>query len=266
MTRCVQWMLDGFFCSEVFLLFLFLCCCRSGIVIAWSRLSTHRICLSRISHFVFLCCFSQVFTTAMAEPIWTEAKEELATEQEQIPPLGLATGHCYDVLLLSAYSLSDFLFRLRERQGEYLSLMSKLREIYVEEPSWLRLRLNNASRHIPIAYINDDDWVGRFYIAVELLDDTCVVYDADEGTFDYIGLDRIYRLGVDHAAVPAFCSRMAIAGVKPMTWAMWSQDLCSAIRKKIMSSPPESWSRSFVEKPPWLRWAQLTMVAFWMLG
>ena len=97
----------------------------------------------------------------MAEPLWTGAEEELATEQDQITPQELAIGHCYEVLPLSVYSPSDFQVRLRGRQGEYLSLMIELREVYVEEPSWLRLQSNDASRYMPIAYVSDDDWVGR---------------------------------------------------------------------------------------------------------
>ena len=182
--------------GKVFPLFLFLCYCHSKVVV----------------FFVCLSCLG-FFSTAMAEPIWTEAKEELATERDYIPPQGLAVGHCYEVLTLSAYTPSDFRIRLRERQGEYLALMNELREVYVEEPSRLRLRLNDTSRPIPIAYVSDDDWVGRGYIAVKLGDDTCVVYDTDDGTFDYVSLDKIYRLGVDHAAVPAFCTKMGIAGV-----------------------------------------------------
>ena len=89
----------------------------------------------------------------------------------------------------------------------------------MEEPSWLRLQSNEASRHISITYVSDDNWVGRGYIAMELGDDTCVVYDVDDGNFDYISLNRIYRLGVDHAAVPAFSTKMGIAGIKPRTGA-----------------------------------------------
>ena len=54
-------------------------------------------------------------------------------------------GHFYQVLPLSAYSPSDFTVWLRECQREYLSLMSDLREIYLEEPNWLKLGPGDAS-------------------------------------------------------------------------------------------------------------------------
>ena len=72
---------------------------------------------------------------------------------------------------------------------------------------------------------------------MELGDDTCVVYDVDDGTFDYISLNRISRLGVDQTAVPAFSTKMGIAGIKPRTGAMWSREVCMALREKMMNSP-----------------------------
>ena len=173
----------------------------------------------------------------MTEFTWTGTKEELANERNQIPPQELAVGHCYEVLPLSAYSPSDFMVRLSAKQGEFLSLIDELRQIYLERPSWLRVRASDASRYIPIAYVSDDDYVGRGYIAVELVDDVCVVYDVDDGTFDYVNLSNIFRLGIDHAATPAFCTKMGIAGVKPKTGAMWSQGVCLALKEKIMNSP-----------------------------
>ena len=123
------------------------------------------------------------FFTAIAE-------EELANERDQIPPppppQELAVGHCYEVLPLSAYSPSDFMVRLSAKQGEFLSLMCELRQIYLEWPSWLRIRASDASRHIPIAYVSDDNYVGRGYVAVELVNDICIVYEVDDGTFNYV--------------------------------------------------------------------------------
>ena len=69
--------------------------------------------------------------------------------------------------------------------------------------------------------MSDDDYLGRGYVAVELVNDICVVYDVDDGTFDYVNLSNIFRLGIDHAAIPAFCTRMCIAGVKPRTGAIF---------------------------------------------
>ena len=62
--------------------------------------------------------------------------------------------------------------------------MSELLEIYAEKPDWLKDM--DISRHIPVAYVSDDDWVGRDYVAVEIADDDCVVYDPDDGSFDFI--------------------------------------------------------------------------------
>ena len=92
--------------------------------------------------------------------------------------------------------------------------MSELRKIFVAKPDWLRLRDSDISRHIPVAYIGGDDWIGRGYVAMELADDPCVIYDADDGYFDFIDVSSVFRLGVDHASVPAFCSRVAVAGVR----------------------------------------------------
>ena len=64
----------------------------------------------------------------MAAPIWTSSAEELASEQDQIPPQKLAVGHIYHVLPCQPYSQSNFFVRLRERQGEYLSLINELAE------------------------------------------------------------------------------------------------------------------------------------------
>ena len=173
----------------------------------------------------------------MAECTWTGAEEELANEQNQIPPQELAVGRCYEVLPLSAYSPSDFMVRLSAKQGEFLSLRDELRQIYLERPSWLRIQASDASRYVPIAYVSDDNHVGRGYIAVELVDEVCVAYDVDDGTFDYVNLSNIFRLGIDHAAIPAFCTKMGIAGVKPRTGSMWSQEVCLAVKEKIMNSP-----------------------------
>ena len=73
----------------------------------------------------------------MAECTWTGSEEELANEQNQIPPQELAVGRCYEVLPLSAYSPSDFMVRLSAKQGEFLSLRDGLGQIYLEGPGWL---------------------------------------------------------------------------------------------------------------------------------
>ena len=85
--------------------------------------------------------------------------------------------------------------------------------------------------------MSDDDHVGRGYIAVELVDEVCVTYDVDDGTFDYVNLSNIFRLGIDHAAIPAFCTKMGVAGVRPGTGSMWSREVCLAVGEKIVSSP-----------------------------
>ena len=87
-----------------------------------------------------------------------------------------------------------------------------------------------------MAYVGEDDWIGRGYVAMELVDDQCVIYDADDGSFDFVNIGNIFRLGFDHASVPAFCSRMALAGVRPRAESMWSQQVCSAFKEKIMNS------------------------------
>ena len=93
--------------------------------------------------------------------------------------------------------------------------MSELREVYTEKPDWLRLRDMHISRHIPVAYISEDDWIDRGYVATELADDQCVVYDADDGSFDFVHTRNLFRLGIDQASVPAFCSKLAVTGVRP---------------------------------------------------
>ena len=119
------------------------------------------------------------------------AEEELANERDQIPPQDLAVGHCYEVLPLSSYSPSDFTARRRDRQREYLSLMEELREIYAEKPGWLRLRGDDASRYIPVAYVSNDDWIGRGCVAKELANDCCILYDVDDGSFDSVPNDNL---------------------------------------------------------------------------
>ena len=116
----------------------------------------------------------------MAAQIWTGAEEELTMERDQIHSQGL-------------------------------ELMSELREVYTEKPDWLRLRDMHISRHIPVNYIREDDWIGRGYVAMEPVDDQCVVY----GSFDFVHTRNLFRLGIDQAAVPAFCSKLAVAGVRP---------------------------------------------------
>ena len=173
----------------------------------------------------------------MATQFWTGAEGELATERDQIPPQGLEVGQCYQVLPLSAYSPSDFNVRLHEKQGEYLSLMSELREIYANKPEWLGLKEMDISRHIPVAYISDDDWVGRGYVAVEMANDDCVIYDPDDGSFDFVKTGSLFRLGIDHASIPAFSSKLAMAGVRPRSGEMWSPEICSAFKERVTSSP-----------------------------
>ena len=182
--------------------------------------------------FVYLDKFNEMVTH-----FWTEAEGELATERNQIPPQGLEVVRCYQVLPLSAYSPSDLTVRLHEKQGEYLPFMSELRQIYAEKPDWLRLRDVYISRHIPVAYVSDDDWVGRGYVAVEMADDDCVVYDPDDGSFDFVKTANRFRLGIDHASIPYFSYKLAVAGVRPRLAEMWSSDVCSAFREKAMSSP-----------------------------
>ena len=186
------------------------------------------------TRFFFLVCIGKIHE--MATQLWTGAEGELATERDQIPTQGLEVGQCYQVLPVSAYSPSDFTVRLRNNQEKYLSLMSELLEIYMAKPDWLRLRSADFSRHIPVAYIDRDDWIGRGYVAMELADNQCVLYDADDGSFDFIVVGSVFRLGVDHASVPAFCSRVAVAGVRPRAEPMWSRQVCSATGERIMSS------------------------------
>ena len=199
-------------------------------ILPW--IGTLRVSLSTRRFFFLLGTFNE-----MATQIWTGTEGELATEQNQIPPQDLEAGRCYQVLPLSAYSPSDFTARRRDNQEKYLSLMSELREVYSTKPLWLKLRDEDISRHIPVAYISEDDWIGRGYITMELADNQCVIHDPDDGSFDFIDVGNIFRLGVDHASVPAFSSRMAVAGVRPRDGQMWSRQVCSAIKERIMSSP-----------------------------
>ena len=172
----------------------------------------------------------------MTQRTWIGDEEELATEQDQIPPQGLTVGYCYEVLPLSAYSPSDFSVRLRDRQSQNLSLMGELREVYAAKPSWLRLQGADISRYIPVAYVSDDDWIGRGYLAVEMADDHCVVHDPDDGSFDFIKIANLFRLGVDHASIPAFSSKFAVAGVRPKDTTMWSPEVCLAFKERVMTS------------------------------
>ena len=149
----------------------------------------------------------------------------------------MAVGHCYHALPLPAYSPSDFTVRVRERQGDYMALIGELREVYSERPEWLRLQGADASRHIPVAYISEEDWIGRGYVTMELADDQCIICDADDGSFDFTHIGNVFPLGIDHASVLAFCSRVIVAGVQPRAGSMWSQEVCSVFREKVMSSP-----------------------------
>ena len=65
----------------------------------------------------------------------------------------------------------------------------------------------------------------------------CIIYDADDGSFDITHMANVFSLCIEHASVPAFCSRVAVAGVWPRAGSMWSQEVCSAFRERIMGSP-----------------------------
>ena len=101
-----------------------------------------------------------------------------------------------------------------------MSPMGELREIYANKPEWLRLKDMDISRHIPVAYVSDDDWVGRGYVAVEMANDDCVIYDPHDGSFDFVKTENLFRLGIDHALIPAFSSKLAVAGVRPRSGEM----------------------------------------------
>ena len=114
--------------------------------------------------------------------------------------------------------------------------MGELREVYAVKPGWLRLQCADASRHIPVVYVSNDDWIGRGYVAMELANNHCVVYDADDGSLDFINNNNLFRLGIDQTSVPAFSSKFAVAGVRPKGATMWSTEVCLAFREKAMSS------------------------------
>ena len=71
---------------------------------------------------------------------------------------------------------------------------------------------------------------------MELADDHCVVYNADDGSFDFIENNNLFRLGIDHASIPAFSSKFAVAGVRPRDATMWASEVCLAFKEKSMSS------------------------------
>ena len=73
--------------------------------------------------------------------------------------------------------------------------MNELREIDMEKPDWLKLRGADAYKHIPIAYVSDNDWVERGYVTMELADDKCVVYDAEDGSFDFVNISNMWSHG-----------------------------------------------------------------------
>ena len=50
-------------------------------------------------------------------------------------------------------------------------------------------------------------------------------------------ISYIYRLGIDQASIPAFSSKIAIADIRPRNAAMWSREVCSSFKEKVMSSP-----------------------------
>ena len=95
----------------------------------------------------------------------------------------------------------------------------------------------DISRHIPVAYVSDDDWVGRGYVAVEMADDDCVAYDPDDGSFDFVKTVNLFRRGIDHVSIPAFSSKLAVAGVRPRSAEIWSPDVCFAFKERVTSSP-----------------------------
>ena len=73
-----------------------------------------------------------------------------------------------------------------------------------------------------MAYISEDDWVGRGYVAVEMADDHCIVCDPDDGSFDFMKTVNLFRLGIDLASIPAFSSKFAVAVVRPRDATTWS--------------------------------------------
>ena len=106
-------------------------------------------------------------------------------------------------------------------------MVNELREIYLNEPGWLRLEPADVSRHIPIFYVRDSDWMGRGYIDIELADGECIVYDFDDGSLDYTKLESVYRVGTDHASIPTLCFKSALAGLKPMNSKTWNPEVCT---------------------------------------
>ena len=119
-----------------------------------------------------------LYTNAWVEMYMPESiasKKSIVTEENQMPFPDIEVRKGYHILLGSEYTPTDFVVMLYDRVVDYLKLIRKFSEICWEDPSWLKLTPESASRQISIAYINSDNWVGRGYLIVELADDQGII-------------------------------------------------------------------------------------------
>ena len=102
----------------------------------------------------------------MDQTPWCGDDLELAGPSDHIPNPPVLVGMTYNVRPIHCCSPSDFVVRNWDREGEYTQLKNELDEIYQGQPTWLRIRAEDARTMPPIAYVDSDHHTGRGYIIV----------------------------------------------------------------------------------------------------
>ena len=121
----------------------------------------------------------------------------------------------YRIRPIHCCCLSDIVVRNWDREGEYAQLKNELDEIYQGQPTWLRIRVEDARTVTPIAYVDSDNHTGRGYVIVHETNPELLVFNVDEGIYQEVNVENVFYLGKDHARIPAFAIQYAVQGVKP---------------------------------------------------
>ena len=143
---------------------------------------------------------------------------------DHIPNPPVLVGITYNVRPIHCCSPSDFVVRNWDREGEYAQLKNELDEIHQGQPTWLRIRVDDAHTMTLIGYVDSEHQTGREYVIIHKANPKLMVFDVDEGIYQKVNVENVFYLGKDHARIPAFAIQCAVQGVKPPLFNIWNQE------------------------------------------
>ena len=118
-------------------------------------------------------------------------------------------------------SPSDYVVRNWDWEEEYAQFKNELHEVYQEQPTWLRIREEDAHTMTPIAYVDSECQTGRGFVIIHETSPELVTFDVDEGIYQEVNIKNVFYLGKYHSQILAFSIPCVVQGVKPPSLNMW---------------------------------------------